>query len=140
MPAGTSYGRGTLEVTVTTTTATTTLSAAGVWHLPTTGASSVRGEHPDPGLAARLGALAASFPGDAGIWVHELRTGRTAGWNDDARFPAASTVKLGVLARCARRLRAAAGALPAASRHARARGLVVQPGREPAARLARARE
>jgi hypothetical protein len=29
--------------------------------------------------------------------VHDLATGRTAGWNSDASFPAASMVKLGVL-------------------------------------------
>jgi hypothetical protein len=29
--------------------------------------------------------------------VHDVRTGRTAGWNSDAPFPAASLVKLGVL-------------------------------------------
>ncbi len=48
-------------------------------------------------VAQRLRTLGRSFPGYAAIWAHDLGTGRTAGWNSDARFPAASTVKLGVL-------------------------------------------
>jgi beta-lactamase class A len=57
----------------------------------------------DPALAARLAALGRSFPGYAAIWTHDLATGRFAGWNTDATFPAASTVKVGVLlAACAR--------------------------------------
>jgi beta-lactamase class A len=59
----------------------------------------------DAALAARLAALGRSFPGYASIWTHDLRTGRVAGWNTDARFPAASTVKLGVLLAVAARLR-----------------------------------
>ena len=51
----------------------------------------------DAALAARLAAIGRAFPGYAAIWTHDLRTGRVAGWNTDARFPAASTVKLGVL-------------------------------------------
>jgi hypothetical protein len=52
----------------------------------------------DEELAAGLARLGAAAPGWAGFWVHDLGTGRTAGWNADARFPAASTVKLGVIA------------------------------------------
>ena len=52
----------------------------------------------DAQLAARLGALGRGYGGWAAFWVHDLSTGETAGWNADARFPAASTVKLGVLA------------------------------------------
>ena len=48
----------------------------------------------------RLGVL---FPGWAAIYTHDLRTGRAAGWNADALFPAASTVKLGVLVAVLRR-------------------------------------
>ena len=51
----------------------------------------------DSARAARLAALGRAFPGWAAFWVHDLVTGRTAGWNSDAQFPAASTVKLGVL-------------------------------------------
>ncbi len=49
-------------------------------------------------LSSGLAALGRSFDGYAGFWVHDLRTGRSAGWNADARFPAASLVKLGLLA------------------------------------------
>ena len=52
----------------------------------------------DRRLTRRLARLGRSFDGWAALWVHDLRTGRTAGWNADARFPAASTVKLAVLA------------------------------------------
>src|SRR5215210_5543164 len=48
-------------------------------------------------LERRLGALGQWYRGWAAFWVHDLRTGRTAGWNSDARFPAASTVKLAVV-------------------------------------------
>ncbi|HWG57321.1 MAG TPA: serine hydrolase [Gaiellaceae bacterium] len=51
----------------------------------------------DAALQRRLAAVGARFPGWAGIWIHDLRSGRTAGWNSDARFPAASTVKLGAV-------------------------------------------
>ena len=98
LPEGTSFGRGKLELTVVAQSATTTLRAVDVWHLPPGGVAAVRRERADDRLAARLATLAADVPGYAGIWVHELRSGRTAGWNADARFPAASTVKLGVLA------------------------------------------
>jgi beta-lactamase class A len=59
----------------------------------------------DPRLAARFAALGNAFTGYAAIWTHDLRTGRVAGWNTDARFPAASTVKLGVLLATLARLR-----------------------------------
>jgi beta-lactamase class A len=52
----------------------------------------------DVELERRLAALGDWYGGWAAFWVHDLTTGRTAGWNSDARFPAASTVKLGVLA------------------------------------------
>jgi len=57
----------------------------------------------DRSLSRRLGMLGRSFDGWAGFWVHDLATGRTARWNSDARFPAASTVKLGALAAALRR-------------------------------------
>ncbi len=58
---------------------------------------------PDAALAARLEQLGRSFDGWAAFWVHDLRTGRTAGWNSDARFPAASIVKIAVLDAALRR-------------------------------------
>jgi beta-lactamase class A len=57
----------------------------------------------DAALSAQLERLGESFDGWAAFWVHDLRTGRTAGWNSDARFPAASTVKLAVLDAALRR-------------------------------------
>jgi hypothetical protein len=57
-----------------------------------------RGERErDPALAGRLAAIGHSYPGWAAFWVHDLSTGAWAGWNADATFPAASTVKVGVL-------------------------------------------
>jgi beta-lactamase class A len=61
----------------------------------------------DVELERRLGALGTWYRGWAAFWVHDLRTGRTAGWNSDARFPAASTVKLGVLVAALRAVSAA---------------------------------
>jgi len=57
----------------------------------------------DAALSVELERLGRSFHGWAAFWVHDLRTGRTAGWNSDARFPAASTVKLAVLDAALRR-------------------------------------
>jgi beta-lactamase class A len=65
----------------------------------------VRGRAPgrvDAVLERRLAAAARPFSGWAGIYVHDLRTGRTAGWGADSAFPAASLVKLGVLAAAVR--------------------------------------
>ena len=52
---------------------------------------------PDPTLARRLAAAASSANGAVGIWVHDLGTGRYAGYQPETRFAAASTVKLGAL-------------------------------------------
>ena len=52
---------------------------------------------PDPTLARRLAAAAAPANGAVGIWVHDLSTGRYAGYQAETRFAAASTVKLGAL-------------------------------------------
>lgn len=57
----------------------------------------------DTRLAAQLAEIGTSYRGWAAFWVHDLGTGAWAGWNSDARFPAASTVKLGVLAEALRR-------------------------------------
>jgi beta-lactamase class A len=59
----------------------------------------------DGSLDARLDSLGRGFDGYAAIWVHDLVRGTSAGWNVDARFPAASTVKLGVLLAALQRLR-----------------------------------
>ena len=57
----------------------------------------------DPGLAAALARLGSSYGGWAGLFVEDLETGTYAGWNERASFPAASTVKLGVIAEGIRR-------------------------------------
>ncbi len=71
--------------------------ALSVWLLPRSGAVARRPRTTDRKLAAGLAAAGSAYRGYAGIWVHELATGRTAGWNSETSFPAASTVKLGVL-------------------------------------------
>jgi hypothetical protein len=63
-------------------------------HLPT---------REDGRLRAALERLGRGFDGWAAFWVENLRTGSFAGWNSAARFPAASTVKVGVLAEGIRR-------------------------------------
>jgi Beta-lactamase enzyme family len=75
----------------------------GVWLLRPTAQVARRARGRDRGLAAAVAALGPRFPGYAAVWVHDLATGRTAGWNSDAPFPAASTVKLGVLVAALRR-------------------------------------
>ena len=84
---------------------------------------------PDPTLARRLAAAAARVNGAAGIWVHDLSTGRYAGYEADTRFAAASTVKLGALAAALRRSPSPSGAVVV--RRAPDRLLVVEPRREP---------
>lgn len=76
--------------------------------LPPSSALPVRAEKHDRPLEARLEALARGFNGYSAVVVHDLATGRTGSWNADASFPAASTVKLGVLVAALR----AAGARP----------------------------
>jgi hypothetical protein len=60
-------------------------------------AAAVGPRRPDATLARRLAAAAASAEGAVGIWVHDLSTGRYAGYEPETRFAAASTVKLGAL-------------------------------------------
>ena len=74
-----------------------------VWLLRSTAQVARRERAPDGHLSSRFAALASRFSGYAAVWVHDLDTGRTAGWNSDAPFPAASTVKLGVLVAALRR-------------------------------------
>jgi hypothetical protein len=47
-------------------------------------------------LQRRLRTRSSDFPGITAFYVQNLRTGAGAGWNARARFPAASTVKLGI--------------------------------------------
>jgi Beta-lactamase enzyme family len=75
----------------------------GVWLLPPSAEVARRERARDPRLAAAFAALGSRYPGYAAVWAHDLATGRTAGWNSDAPFPAASTVKIGVLVAALRR-------------------------------------
>jgi len=74
-----------------------------VWLLRPTAQAARRERARDARLASRFGTLGSQFSGYAAVWAHDLDTGRTAGWNSDAPFPAASTVKLGVLVAALRR-------------------------------------
>jgi hypothetical protein len=74
-----------------------------VWLLPRTAQVGRRERARDRPLTARLARLGRAYPGWAAFWTHDLATGRSAGWNADAAFPAASTVKLGVLVAALRR-------------------------------------
>lgn len=60
-------------------------------------AAGVGPSRPDATLARKLAVAAGRANGAAGIWVHDLTTGRYAGYRADWRFAAASTVKLGAL-------------------------------------------
>lgn len=71
-------------------------SAAALAPLPGSGPG-YGPRRPDASLARRLAAAAATANGAVGIWVHELGSGRYAGYDADTRFAAASTVKLGAL-------------------------------------------
>jgi beta-lactamase class A len=77
--------------------------ARDVWLLPRSAAQARRERRRNRLLSAQLAALGNSFPGYSALWIHELASGRTAAWNSDASFPAASTVKLGVLIAALRR-------------------------------------
>jgi beta-lactamase class A len=68
----------------------------------------VRGAAPRASIAqldARLAGLGRRFQGYAAIWMHDPLNGTYAGWNTDARFPAASAVKVGLLLAALQRLR-----------------------------------
>lgn len=112
LPVAVEPGRSTLEAVQRGPAGTTRGRAARTWLLPPSAARSTRRARPDPALEARLARIASSFPGYAGIYVQDLTTGRTAAWNADARFPAASTVKLGVLAAALERLGSRAWQVP----------------------------
>jgi beta-lactamase class A len=50
----------------------------------------------DAALQRTVSRLARSFPGTSAVFVEDLVSGRGAGWNARARFPAASTLKLAI--------------------------------------------
>jgi beta-lactamase class A len=84
----------------------------GAWLLPPGQARVHAPTAPDATLRASLAGLGTAFSGYAAFSVRELATGRTAAWNEAARFPAASTVKLGVLAAALDRLGSGPRILP----------------------------
>lgn len=51
----------------------------------------------DKKLTARLAALVKGFNGDAGIYVKQLKTGKTASVNADTLFPTASMIKVPIM-------------------------------------------
>jgi beta-lactamase class A len=71
--------------------------ASQVWLLPQSARTTVPARTTNLGWVRALRAAGASFDGYAGFWMHDISTGASAEWNADALFPAASTVKLGVL-------------------------------------------
>ena len=73
------------------------------WLLPRSAARHPVPAKQDPGLSARLATVGMGFAGYAALHTERLATGSVAGWNDDAPFPAASTVKLAVMIEAARR-------------------------------------
>lgn len=78
--------------------------SAGVWLLPDTASAPVSAATLDAVWQARVREAAARFSGVSAVWMHDLSTGRAASWNAGALFPAASTVKLGVLVESVRRM------------------------------------
>lgn len=65
--------------------------------LPETAGAAVAFSRTSPALASALEEAVSGFDGIAGAWVQDLRGGTGAGANAGALFPAASTVKLGLL-------------------------------------------
>lgn len=71
--------------------------AHDVWLLPGSSQGARRAGMRDARLDTELRRIVQGFSGFSGIWLHDLSTGKVAGWKENDRFPAASTVKLGVL-------------------------------------------
>lgn len=78
--------------------------AKDTWLLPATGKVAQPAARKDRALASRLQSIARRSPGTVAIWAQDLTRGTYAGTNAGARFPAASTVKLGVLAGAMKRV------------------------------------
>jgi beta-lactamase class A len=67
------------------------------WLVPPTAAVAALPLHESRDLDAKLATLARAYAGKTAIWIENLESGTYASWNADARFPAASLVKLGLL-------------------------------------------
>jgi beta-lactamase class A len=91
--------RGSLVVTFLSAAGTPVgrATSRAVWLLPRSAAVAVPGVTHDRGASAELARIASTFAGIAGIYAVDLVTGEQAAWNETARFPAASSVKLAVL-------------------------------------------
>ena len=61
-------------------------------------ATSSAKEKTDPVLSKKLAALIKGFGGDVGIYVHHLKSGKTAAINADTLFPTASMIKVSIMA------------------------------------------
>ena len=98
-------GRYTLEVRFMRGTAVIGVARSpGVWLLPATATQRIRTASEDATWQSQVRQATSRFSGTSAVWVHDLSTGRAASWNAGAVFPAASTVKLGVLVEAARRM------------------------------------
>jgi beta-lactamase class A len=71
--------------------------------LPRSAANSSAPTRIDRTLSTQLAAIGLGFNGYAAIHLERFAAGTVAGWNDDAKFPAASTVKLAVMIEAAHR-------------------------------------
>ncbi|WP_217912752.1 serine hydrolase [Miltoncostaea marina] len=89
-----------------------TARARGAWLLPASARAAAPGDRIDPALAGRLRAALARGPRHRAAWAQDLRTGAAAGVGADAPYPAASTVKLGLMAGALARLGGGAGRGP----------------------------
>ncbi|HTI34677.1 MAG TPA: serine hydrolase [Miltoncostaea sp.] len=93
---------------------TRVLVARGAVLLPESATRAAAAPRPDAALARSLAAAVAGGPRFRAAWVHDLADGRSAGVGADLRFPAASTVKLGLMAAVLARL----GGVPERSAYA----------------------
>jgi beta-lactamase class A len=97
-----------VTVSVTTTTLAGRHSRASVPHvfgLPRSARPRGTVAHLDGRLAQRIVPLVRAFPGSSAVYVRDLTTGAGAAWNARARFPAGSTLKLGIAVETLRSLR-----------------------------------
>ena len=77
-----------------------------VFGLPQAASGVALSSYEDARLAGRVMELVERFPGTSGVYVENLTTGAGAAWNAKARFPAASTLKLGIAIEVLRVVRA----------------------------------
>ncbi len=75
-----------------------TSNARGAWLLPPSARAAVPGSRSSPALTTALARAAAGGPTFRAAWIQDLTSGDVASVNARSAFPAASTVKLGLLA------------------------------------------